>query len=88
MRLTRLQLDVLFVVAENGPVTAHDVAYHLPIGRDSARGVLARLEEKLLIDATYTGHPYQGRQRAFVARQLGRIELDRDRDPVTEGETK
>lgn len=67
-KLTRLQEDVLGVVRECGPVTVADVAYHLPIGESSARGVLARLEAKRLIDATYTGH-HRGNGRAYVARR-------------------
>ena len=66
--LTRLQEDVLLVVEENGPVTARDVAYHLPIGEASACGALSRLEAKSLIDATYTGH-HRGSGRAYVARR-------------------
>lgn len=66
-KLTRLQEDVLLVVQENGPVTPRDVAYHLPIGEASARGVLTRLEAKNLVAATYTGH-HRGTGRAYVAR--------------------
>lgn len=67
LKLTRLQNDVLGIVRECGPVTAADVAYHLPIGTDRARGVLARLEARKLVDAVYTGHGRSG--RAFVARE-------------------
>jgi predicted ArsR family transcriptional regulator len=63
-KLTRLQEDVLFVVEQNGPVTPRDVAYHLPIGEASARGVLARLEHRGLVEATYTGRREGG--RAYV----------------------
>ncbi len=64
--ITRLQDDVLGIVRECGPVTASDIAYHLPIGVQSARGVLTRLEKKKCIEATYTGH-HRGVGRAYIA---------------------
>ena len=69
MSLTQLQQDVLHVVREHGPVTAHDVTYHLPIRIASARGVLSRLEARNLIAASYS-HPIRGRSRAYVARRF------------------
>jgi hypothetical protein len=72
VKLTRLQEDVLHVVISNGPVTPRDVTYHLHwVSESSARGVLARLESRRLVDATYT---YTGRRslgRAYVARSSG-----------------
>jgi predicted ArsR family transcriptional regulator len=62
--LTRLQEDVLYIVKEHGPVSAREVAYHLPISEESARGVLNRLEAKTLIQATYTD--YCSNRRAYV----------------------
>ena len=64
-KLTRLQQDVLGIVRACGPVTVAAVAYHLPIGEASARGVLARLEAKRLVDAVYTGTGSSA--RAYVA---------------------
>lgn len=64
-KLTRKQLDVLFVVKNQGPVTAQDVAYHLPIGMESARGILSGLNRRGLIEGTYTGHDRKG-GRAYV----------------------
>jgi predicted ArsR family transcriptional regulator len=63
-KLTRLQEDVLYIVKEHGPVSAREVAYHLPITEESARGVLNRLEARSLIDATYTD--YGSNRRAYV----------------------
>lgn len=65
-KLTRRQQDVFDVVAANGPLTAADVAYHIPITKSSASGILARLEAKRLVAATYSGQ--SGRGRAYIAR--------------------
>jgi predicted ArsR family transcriptional regulator len=64
--LTPLQDNVLWIVKEHGPVTPDDVSYHLLISSACARGVLARLERRCLIDATYTEH--RSAARAFIAR--------------------
>ena len=64
-KLTQLQDDVLWIVMEHGPVNAHDIDYHIPIGVERARRVLARLEALRLIDAHYTSGK---RGRSFVGR--------------------
>lgn len=69
MTLTRLQQDVLWIVVDHGPVTAADVDHHVPIGRDSARGVLGRLEARGLVGANYTSGG--GRARAYEVTTAG-----------------
>ena len=67
--LTDRQNLVLYIVSEHGPATARDVDYHTLMGTDAARGILARLERRALVDAHYTHH--RGRGRAYVISDRG-----------------
>lgn len=73
-KLTGLQAQVLGVVASDGPVVPDDVAYHLRVDSEVARGVLRRLEHRGLVGADYTSHPYS-RARAYVITDGGAAAL-------------
>lgn len=69
--LTPLQLDVLGIVDECGPISVSDLTYHLPIANSSARSALNALERRGLIGRTYTGHHCHGAQFAFEIKGKG-----------------
>jgi len=69
--VTRQRADVLGVIDANGPLTADDVSYHLPISSSAARSLIARLEAANLI-RVYTNI---GRARAYVSTEAGRVAL-------------
>ena len=72
--MTRQRADVLGVIDANGPVTADDVSYHLPITSSAARSQIARLEAANLI-RVYTSI---GRARAYVSTETGRAALEQE----------
>lgn len=58
--LSSLQVDVLFVVQQNSPVSVADVAYHLNIDTGPCRSRLSTLERRGLVARQYTGHHRSG----------------------------
>lgn len=75
--LTNIQIDVLGIVADVGPLTASDVGdYHLPIGQSRARSVLNSLEGRGLVGRTYTAHLHGGARFAFELTWAGREALE------------
>lgn len=83
--LTRRQQDALFVVAQNGPVSAVDVAYHLLSIDTLERSRLDGLCRRGLVDRQYTGLK-SGDRVGYVltdegAEVLDALDLDDDYEP-------
>lgn len=88
-RLTRRQEDALFVVSQNEPMSAADVARHLLSTDAAERSRLDGLCRRGLMDRQYTGLR-SGDRVGYVLSgagwdALGALDLDEDYDP-TEGQ--
>lgn len=69
--LTRLQQQVLGCIVDNGVMPPPEVARHLLISEDTARGVCERLGRRGLLGPDWTSsHTYRG--RSYVATRAGR----------------
>lgn len=70
--MTTKQISALHTVEAHGPLTAAELDRHTLMGADAARSMLARLEQRLLVEAHYSGG---GRARAYVITGRGAQEL-------------
>lgn len=73
--LTEFQINVLFVVSQNGPVSVADVAGHLLVDGGAARSRLSTLERHGLVARRYTGH-HRGSNFAYDVTRQGEAALE------------
>lgn len=84
--LTEQQINVLFVIGQNGPLSAGDVASHLLASDQRSR--ITTLENRGLVGRQYTGTSLRsGETVAYVLTEAGEAalsaaDIDEDYDPL------